>query len=299
MQAIVTSALVFAGLRTVRRSRRGLRRRHRRGRPVRRHADERPVSSPWASRWRPRCPAGRLKAWPLQGQAVVDVSWALANKRRRHVRPLAAVRHDAPAVRQVGRRHGRPRRLRRRGARGHPGRLGLDAVFPTFFLGLVLAEVRDPQSRLIALVGAADRPGARADHTSRHTRARRRGRQRAGTSPVMGPVEKTRLLIAGLRGHHRAREGGRSRHSGRSCSLRPSSCFRLVASLAPALLAALVVTTASLADGQQLAGRRGDSRGGGGWSAPVVRKVRRASRLGGDARDSPAACPLLSGALVD
>ena len=37
---------------------------------------------------------------------------------------------------------------------GDPERLGLDAVFPTFFLGLVLAEMRDRRSRVVAVVGA-------------------------------------------------------------------------------------------------------------------------------------------------
>ena len=37
---------------------------------------------------------------------------------------------------------------------GDPNRLGLDAVFPTFFLALVLAEIRDPTSRRVALLGA-------------------------------------------------------------------------------------------------------------------------------------------------
>ena len=37
---------------------------------------------------------------------------------------------------------------------GDPDRIGLDAVFPTFFLALVLAEIRDPTSRRVALLGA-------------------------------------------------------------------------------------------------------------------------------------------------
>ena len=43
-------------------------------------------------------------------------------------------------------------------------RLGLDAIYPTFFLGPALAELRDPQSRTAALAGAGDRAGAGAVH---------------------------------------------------------------------------------------------------------------------------------------
>jgi 4-azaleucine resistance transporter AzlC len=36
---------------------------------------------------------------------------------------------------------------------GDPERLGLDALFPTFFLALLLAELRRPRARLVALLG--------------------------------------------------------------------------------------------------------------------------------------------------
>jgi predicted branched-subunit amino acid permease len=38
---------------------------------------------------------------------------------------------------------------------GDTDRFGLDAVFPTFFLALLIAELRSPRSRLVALCGAA------------------------------------------------------------------------------------------------------------------------------------------------
>ena len=38
---------------------------------------------------------------------------------------------------------------------GDPERLGLDAVFPTFFLALLLAELRRPRAGRVALLGAA------------------------------------------------------------------------------------------------------------------------------------------------
>ena len=37
---------------------------------------------------------------------------------------------------------------------GDTDRFGLDAVYPTFFLALLAAELRDPKSRPIALAGA-------------------------------------------------------------------------------------------------------------------------------------------------
>jgi predicted branched-subunit amino acid permease len=37
---------------------------------------------------------------------------------------------------------------------GDPARLGLDAIYPTFFLALLLAELRDRRSRTVAAVGS-------------------------------------------------------------------------------------------------------------------------------------------------
>ncbi|QZY28580.1 AzlC family ABC transporter permease [Nocardioides coralli] len=36
-----------------------------------------------------------------------------------------------------------------------PGSLGLDALFPTFFVGILIAELRKPRARVAALLGAA------------------------------------------------------------------------------------------------------------------------------------------------
>ena len=100
----------------------------------------------------PSLPGGRLKRG-LQGQAVVDVSWALANRGDGTFDRWLLFGTTLPqyvtwvAGTVVGAYGGE--------ALSDPDRFGLDAVFPTFFLGLVLAEARDPRSRLIALVGAA------------------------------------------------------------------------------------------------------------------------------------------------
>jgi predicted branched-subunit amino acid permease len=41
------------------------------------------------------------------------------------------------------------------GALGNPRSLGLDAIFPAFFLGLLVTELRRPQARPVAALGAA------------------------------------------------------------------------------------------------------------------------------------------------
>ena len=37
---------------------------------------------------------------------------------------------------------------------GDPERTGLDVLFPTFFMAILLAELRRPRARLVALAGA-------------------------------------------------------------------------------------------------------------------------------------------------
>jgi predicted branched-subunit amino acid permease len=41
-----------------------------------------------------------------------------------------------------------------RGLIGNPNRFGLDAIFPAFFLALLLSQARDPASRRVAVAGA-------------------------------------------------------------------------------------------------------------------------------------------------
>jgi 4-azaleucine resistance transporter AzlC len=89
----------------------------------------------------------------LQGQTVVDASWALANNGDGTFDRWLLFGTTAPQYLTwvlgtlVGAYGG--------DLLGDPDRWGLDAVFPTFFLGLVIAELRDPRSRVVALVGAA------------------------------------------------------------------------------------------------------------------------------------------------
>jgi 4-azaleucine resistance transporter AzlC len=96
---------------------------------------------------------GRPVIRGLQGQTVVDASWALANNGdgtfdRWLLFGTTAPQYVTWVLGTVVGAYGGD-------LLGDPDRWGLDAVFPTFFLGLVIAELRDPRSRVVALVGAA------------------------------------------------------------------------------------------------------------------------------------------------
>jgi 4-azaleucine resistance transporter AzlC len=88
----------------------------------------------------------------LQGQTVVDPSWALANRGDgsfdRHLLMGATV------PQYLGWLSGTVVGTVAGDLVGDTDRFGLDAVFPTFFLALLVAELRDPRSRAVALVGA-------------------------------------------------------------------------------------------------------------------------------------------------
>ena len=89
----------------------------------------------------------------IEGQAVVDASWALA------------VQHDGRFDREVligatipqypawvaGTAIG----VAGGGVIGDPAALGLDAIFPAFFLGLLVAELSRPRARAAVLLGGA------------------------------------------------------------------------------------------------------------------------------------------------
>ena len=99
----------------------------------------------------PSLPGGPLKRG-LQGQTVVDASWALANNGdgtfdRWLLFGTTAPQYVTWVLGTVVGAYGGD-------LLGDPDRLGLDAVFPTFFLALVLAELKDPRSRVVALIGA-------------------------------------------------------------------------------------------------------------------------------------------------
>jgi 4-azaleucine resistance transporter AzlC len=99
----------------------------------------------------PSLPGGPAKR-AAQGQTVVDASWAMANRGdgtfdRWFLFGSTAVQYATWfAGTTVGALAG--------DVLGDPDRLGLDAIFPTFFLALLLAELRDRRSRGVAAAGA-------------------------------------------------------------------------------------------------------------------------------------------------
>ena len=100
----------------------------------------------------PSLPGGALKR-AAQGQAVVDPSWAMANRGdgtfdRHFLFGATAVQYvtwlSGTAIGALG-----------GSALGDPRALGLDAIFPAFFLALLLGELHDARSRAAAIGGAA------------------------------------------------------------------------------------------------------------------------------------------------
>jgi 4-azaleucine resistance transporter AzlC len=99
----------------------------------------------------PSLPGGPAKR-AAQGQTVVDASWAMANRGdgtfdRWFLFGSTAVQYLTWfAGTTVGALAG--------DVIGDPDRLGLDAIYPAFFLALLLAELRDRRSRGVAGAGA-------------------------------------------------------------------------------------------------------------------------------------------------
>lgn len=87
-----------------------------------------------------------------QGQTVVDASWAMANMGdgrfdRHFLFGASAVQYATWLLgTAIGAFAG--------GVLGDPRDLGIDAIFPAFFLALLLPELRDARSRGVALGGA-------------------------------------------------------------------------------------------------------------------------------------------------
>jgi 4-azaleucine resistance transporter AzlC len=88
----------------------------------------------------------------LRGQALVDASWALANRGDGSFDIdflLGSTLAQYPCWvlgTVIGALAG--------GAIGSPASLGLDAIFPAFFLGLLVAELRRSRAGLVAVTGA-------------------------------------------------------------------------------------------------------------------------------------------------
>jgi 4-azaleucine resistance transporter AzlC len=95
---------------------------------------------------------GRMLKRAAQGQAVVDPSWAMA--KRDGGRFDRHFLFGASAVQYVSWSLGTAVGAVAGANLGDPRALGLDAVFPAFFLVLLAAEMRDRQARGVALGGA-------------------------------------------------------------------------------------------------------------------------------------------------
>src|SRR3954465_6986523 len=99
----------------------------------------------------PSLPGGVLKR-AAQGQPVVDASWAMAAQGdgsfdRWFLFGASALQYLTwVSGTVVGALSGN--------VLGDPHRLGLDAIFPTFFLALLLVELRDRRARVVAAAGA-------------------------------------------------------------------------------------------------------------------------------------------------
>jgi 4-azaleucine resistance transporter AzlC len=100
----------------------------------------------------PSIPGGPLQR-AAGGQAVVDASWALSN--------LGGGRFDrhklygATALQWCGWTGGTAIGALSQGAFGDLDRFGIDAVYPAFFVALLVLELREGRGRLVAFVGAA------------------------------------------------------------------------------------------------------------------------------------------------
>lgn len=96
---------------------------------------------------------GRPLTRAAQGQTVVDSSWAIANQGDGTFDRWLLFGTTAPQY--VGWLAGTAVGAFAGDVIGDTDRFGLDAVYPTFFLALLAAEVRDPKMRPVALAGAA------------------------------------------------------------------------------------------------------------------------------------------------
>lgn len=99
----------------------------------------------------PSLPGGPMRR-AAEGQAVVDASWALANRGDGTFDRSLLIGTTIPqyaswlAGTVTGALVG--------DVIGDPDRFGLDVLFPTFFVAILLAELRRPRARVAALLGA-------------------------------------------------------------------------------------------------------------------------------------------------
>ena len=98
----------------------------------------------------PSLPGGPLRR-AAQGQAVVDASWAIAGRGDGTFDRWLLF--GSTAVQYLGWVGGTVAGALGGNILGDPQTLGLDAVYPAFFLALLVKELDDPRSRLVALLG--------------------------------------------------------------------------------------------------------------------------------------------------
>jgi 4-azaleucine resistance transporter AzlC len=99
--------------------------------------------------WLPHGSLGRA----LRGQALIDASWALANRGGGRFDTTFLV--GSTLVQYPAWVIGTVAGVLAGSSIGNPDTLGLDAIFPAFFLGLLLNEIRRPGAPLVSAVGAA------------------------------------------------------------------------------------------------------------------------------------------------
>ncbi len=96
---------------------------------------------------------GRAPFRAMQGQAVVDASWAMALREDGSFDRFFLF--GATAVQYVTWSLGTALGVLVGGLLGDTDRLGLDAIFPAFFLALLIAEAQSRRARVVAVLGAA------------------------------------------------------------------------------------------------------------------------------------------------
>jgi predicted branched-subunit amino acid permease len=97
--------------------------------------------------WIRKGPLGRA----LRGQAIVDASWAMSNRGEGRFDVEFLV--GATSIQYVTWTTGTIAGVLGRGLIGNPDSLGLDAVFPAFFLALLAPELKTARGRRVAACG--------------------------------------------------------------------------------------------------------------------------------------------------